>query len=120
MASLGHRGGSTRGRRLPSRRLRRAPLVLACARAAAGLTVGVALLELLDHPADLLLDLGRPFLLRPDPVADLPRDGIHVAVQVALELADAVARHVVEVAGGTAEDDHDLLLHRDGLVLRLL
>ena len=80
----------------------------------------MALLELLDHRPNVLLDLGRPLLLLQDAVRDVLPDRVHVAVQVALELADLVFRNVVEVARGAAEDDHDLLLDRDRLVLRLL
>src|SRR5207302_8067082 len=82
--------------------------------------VRMALLEVLDHRADVLLDLGRPALLLQDALPDALADRVHVPEEIALELLHGLPGDVVEIAGGAAEDDHDLLLDRHRLVLGLL
>src|SRR5207344_821220 len=45
---------------------------------------------------------------------------LEVVEELALEALDVLDRDVVELAGGARPDRDDLLLHREGLVLRLL
>src|SRR2546426_1181468 len=106
------RGLGGGGRRLPllfRRRLRNRSVA-----------VRMRLLELLEHGADVLLDLRVPHLVLRDPCGHVLSDRVHVAIEIALELADFRRGDIVEIAAGRREDDHDLFLDRERLILRLL
>src|SRR5919201_4741669 len=107
------RRGLASGRRL---------LLLFLGRSRSRLLLGVRmrLLELLEHRADVLLDLRRPGLVLRDAGGERPSDRVHVPVEIALELLDTRGRDVVEEAVRRGEDDHDLFLDGKRLVLRLL
>src|SRR5688500_11474840 len=78
------------------------------------------LLELVEHRADLRLDLFVEFLVLGDGVRERLVLRVHEAEQVALELLHLGDGDVVDVAVRDRVDDRDLLLQGDGLVLRLL
>src|SRR5882762_5578981 len=59
-------------------------------------------------------------LAAPDLLADVGMLGRHEVAESLLPRPDLVHRHVVEIAVGGSEDDHDLLLDRHRLELRLL